>query len=272
MPYALNRGVRIFWDEHGSGPPVLLIMGLSFTHEMWYRVLPALAEHYRVIVFDNRGVGRSDVPRSSFRIRDMADDAAAVLDAANVDSAQVIGASMGGMIAQELALRCPSRVESLLLACTSHGGLLARWPRLSRMRRLPTGKGRSRQLSFAPLLYAASTPRERILEDIEVQFGCRCTRKGCLNQFASILLWSSFRRLPRISVPTVVAHGAEDCLIPPRNGQVVAARIPGAEFHLIPNAGHMLLTDQPELCQRLMLDFLGRTSHVAAALHRASAG
>lgn len=234
-------------------------MGLSFTHEMWFRVLPILAARHRVIVFDNRGVGCSDVPSGPYRISHMAQDAVAVLDAARVPSAQVAGASMGGMIAQELALSYPDRVTSLLLACTSHGGLFARWPRFTCLGSpfLP-GAGRDRRLSWVPLLYSRSTPKERILEDINVQCGCACTRKGALNQFAGILLWSSFRRLPRISVPTLVAHGSEDRLIPPHNGQTVASRIPGAQFRLIPNAGHLLMTDEPAICTSLMLDFLDR--------------
>ncbi len=267
MPFAVNQGVRIYWEEQGSGPPLLLVMGLSFTHEMWFRIVPGLAREHRVIMFDNRGVGRSDVPPGPYLIRQMAGDAIAVLDAANVPSAQVMGASMGGMIAQELAISFPKRVQSLLLGCTSHGGILAHWPRFTRLGGLPISvAGRSRQLSLIPLLYAASTLHERILEDIDVQCRCTCTRKGCLNQFAGILLWSSFLRLPRITVPTLVAHGAEDCLIPPQNGRVVASRIPGALFHLIPKAGHMLMTDQPEACLELTLDFLERHARAPSVL------
>ena len=100
MPYTTNNGVKLYWDSLGQGPPVLLIMGLSFTHEMWYRILPVLTEHHRVILFDNRGMGRSDVPRGPYSMRRMAEDAGIVLDAAGVSAAHVIGASLGGMIAQ----------------------------------------------------------------------------------------------------------------------------------------------------------------------------
>src|SRR3569833_1334595 len=129
MPYTTNNGVKLYWDSLGQGPPVLLIMGLSFTHEMWYRILPVLTERHRVILFDNRGMGRSDVPRGPYSMRRMAEDAGIVLDAAGVSAAHVSGASMGGMIAQELALRSPSRVLSLVLGCTSYSGIFARWPR-----------------------------------------------------------------------------------------------------------------------------------------------
>src|SRR5437868_10729201 len=100
MPYAINEGTKLYWEEYGSGPPVLLIMGLSFTHDMWFRVLPILKSRCRVILFDNRGVGRSDTPNGPYTIRQMAQDAAAVLDAAGESAAHVIGASMADMLAQ----------------------------------------------------------------------------------------------------------------------------------------------------------------------------
>jgi pimeloyl-ACP methyl ester carboxylesterase len=258
MPYTSYSGPSIYWREYGSGPPVLLIMGLSFTHEMWLQILPALAARYRVVVFDNRGVGRSDAPPGPYLIRQMAGDAAAVLDAAHIDHAQILGVSMGGMIAQELALRCPSRVTSLILGCTSHGGILARWPHFRSSWGVKWSKctRRERELSLIPLLYAASTPRERIDQDIELQCRCNCTYCGFLNQLAGILLWSSYLRLPLITAPTLIAHGEEDRLIPIQNGRTIATRIPGARFHPIPGAGHMLTTDQPKACIDLMLGFL----------------
>jgi 3-oxoadipate enol-lactonase len=258
LSYTTSDGVKLYWEEYGAGPPVLLIMGLSFAHQMWFRVLPALASRCRVVLFDNRGVGLSEVPRGPYSIRQMARDAVAVLDAAGLDSAHVIGASMGGMIAQELALRHPQRVLSLLLACTSHGGLLAKWPRFMNPRGMMFGEGqrRERELAFAPMLYSATTPVERIHEDLDVQCACEWSYKGFLNQFGGVLMWSSYLRLPAIKVPTLVVHGDSDRLVPTANGRVVAARIPGAKFQLIRNAGHILTTDQPDACRRLMVDFL----------------
>jgi pimeloyl-ACP methyl ester carboxylesterase len=261
MPFVDRQGVKLYWNQLGAGPPVLLIMGLSFTHEMWFRVVPWLAESYRIILFDNRGMGRSDVPRGPYRISTMAHDAAAVLDAAGVTAAHIIGASMGGMIAQELALRYPRRILSLLLGCTSYGGLLARWPDFSRRpRNLPlTANARAeREAVLAPLLYADSTPHERIMEDIRIRCQCNWSYKGFWSQLAGILMWNSYLRLPRIQAPTLVVHGAEDRLIPPQNGRVIASRIRQARFELIKNAGHILTTDQPEACVQLMTGFLPR--------------
>jgi 3-oxoadipate enol-lactonase len=259
MPIVEHRGARIYWEEHGSGPPVLLIMGLSFTHDMWFRVLPWLTPSYRAILFDNRGMGRSDVPRGPYRMSLMAADAMAVLDAAGVPAAHVIAASMGGMIAQEIALRYPRRVLSLLLGCTSYGGLFARWPDFSRCpRKISPGENTwmARELALVPLLYADGTARAQILEDIEIRCQCTWSYKGFWSQFAGILLWNSYLRLPRIKAPTLVVHGDEDRLVPPANGRVVAARIPNARFEIVRGAGHILTTDQPVICAKLLLDFL----------------
>jgi 3-oxoadipate enol-lactonase len=257
MPYAENRGIRLYWEEYGSGPPVLLIMGLSFTHEMWFRALPSLASEYRVIVFDNRGMGRSDVPKGLYSIPQMATDAHAVIRAAGISAADVIGASMGGMIAQELALRFPDCVRRLVLACTSHGGPFARWPDVTGHARRNNRSGAGRwERALIPLLYADTTPRERIDEDLKIRSRCQWCYRGFLGQLAGILVWSSYRRLPRIGVPTLVIHGESDRLVPPQNGKAVASRIPRAQFRLVPDAGHMLLTDQPEFCEQIVLSFL----------------
>jgi 3-oxoadipate enol-lactonase len=259
MPYAVNGGTKLYWEEHGNGPPVLLIMGLSFTHEMWFRVLRDVAARYRVIVFDNRGMGRSDVPRGLYLIRQMARDARAVLNAAGVETADVIGASMGGMIAQELALRFPKSVRRMVLACTSHGGFFSSWPDFTSF---PPRSDWSRpdelERALIRWLYAATTPRDRIEEDLQIRSRCSWCYRGFFGQLTGILAWSSYLRLPRVNAPTLVIHGEEDRLVPSQNGRVVADRIPGAQFRLVPNAGHMLLTDQPEICTELVLSFLNQ--------------
>ncbi len=268
MPYAVNRGTKLYWEEHGSGPPVLMIMGLSFTHEMWFRVLPYLASRYRVIVFDNRGMGRSDVPRGPYLIRQMARDARVILNAAGVEAADVIGASMGGMIAQELALRFPQCVRRLVLACTSHGGFFSGWPDFTGFaRRTNWSRPDEIKRALMPLLYAGATSRARIEEDLQIRSRCNWCYQGFLGQLTGILAWSSYHRLPHIEIPTLVIHGEEDRLVPPRNGKALATRIPGAQFRLVPNAGHMLVTDQPKICAEIVLSFLSQhqTSELSVA-------
>ena len=168
MPIAENHGAKIYWDEQGQGEPVLLIMGLGWASSMWHRTRPVLAAHYRTIAFDNRGAGRSEVPPGPYLIATMAADAAAVLAAAGVEKAHLVGASMGRMIAQEFALQCPTRVRSLILACTTPGG-----PQATRaepeaiqllFRRDPDPKERAE--AAIPYIYDATTPRERIDEDL----------------------------------------------------------------------------------------------------------
>jgi pimeloyl-ACP methyl ester carboxylesterase len=259
MAFAVSRGTRIYWESYGQGEPVLMIMGLSFPMEMWGSVLPAISEKYRAIVFDNRGVGRSDVPRGPYRISGMARDALAVMDAAGVQSAHVMGASMGGMIAQELALRHPMRVKSLLLGCTSCGGFRARPPNLRRVpvfRKWRSMTNEERARAVIPMLYAKGTPKDVIEEDLRLRLIRYPTMRGVIYQAMGIPFWSSYRRLKRIQVPTLVVHGDQDHVLPLINGKRVAKRIPGAKLVVIPNAGHMMMSDQPELTRKTILEFL----------------
>src|SRR5467141_5097942 len=122
MPFVENQGAKLYWDEQGSGEPLLLIMGLSYPSYMWHRSRTVFAKSYRTIALDNRGVGQSDVTPGIYSIALMASDAAAVLHAAGVESAHIFGVSMGGMIAQEFALQYPNKVRSLILGCTAAGG------------------------------------------------------------------------------------------------------------------------------------------------------
>ena len=166
---------------------------------------------------------------------------------------------MGGMIAQEVALSYPACVRSLVLACTSYSGLFARWPD-ARFGGWILGSRTARdnrRRGLTDLLYADATPTERVEEDILTRSECTWTRVGFYSQFAAILTWNSYYRLPRITVPTLVMHGDQDRLIPIQNGRTLAKRIPNARFELIKDAGHILTTDQPELCGEVLVRFLG---------------
>jgi pimeloyl-ACP methyl ester carboxylesterase len=167
---------------------------------------------------------------------------------------------MGGMIAQELTLRYPDAVRSLVLGCTSHSGLFGRWPDFGSMPRTFRSGRLPRERFMINLLYASTTPIERIEEDIRIRCACNWCSRGFLNQLAGILTWSSYRRLPRIRKRTLVLHGDQDRLVPPENGRAVAGRIPGARFELVKDAGHMMMTDQPEICTELTLAFLSSSS------------
>jgi 3-oxoadipate enol-lactonase len=261
MPYLERDEAKIWWDSEGSGDPVLLIMGLGYPSDMWYRLLPALTERHRAIWFDNRGVGRTGVPPGPYPMEMMADDAAAVLDDAGEDSAHVVGVSMGGVIAQELALRHPHRVRSLVLACTHPGGAEAEPLEEAAAQMLTARAGLSPQEAAeiaVPFVYAESTPRERVEEDIARRMANPTSPQGYLNQLQGVLAHGgTHSRLGSISVPTLVVHGTADRLVPPANARILAAAIPGARLELIGGAGHIFFTDAPERSAKVLSDFLG---------------
>ncbi|MGO9517673.1 MAG: alpha/beta fold hydrolase [Candidatus Korobacteraceae bacterium] len=259
MPFTNSNGCRIYWEESGAGDPLLLIMGLGYSHEMWHRTLPAMAEHYRTIVYDNRGVGKSDVPAGPYPMAQMADDAAAVLDAAGVERAHVYGISMGGMIAQELTLNHPRRVRSLILGCTACGGanaVPAAAPVMQILMDRATMTPEEGVQAMVPFIYSTSTPRARIDEDLAIRRRTFPQAAGYLAQIQGVVAWSSFDRLPHIRVPTLVLHGDADQLAPPENGHILARKISGARLRLFERASHIYPTDEPEASNQEVLCFL----------------
>lgn len=297
---AISGDLKLYYEDMGDvdDPPVLLIMGLGAQLLLWRSGFceKLVAQGLRVIRYDNRDVGLSSkterrhtggslIPnmlkfwvglpgKADYTLEHMADDAAAVLDHLGIDRAHVAGASMGGMIAQELALRYPDRVRALLLGCSGPGGFRSKLPHFKRLQvsKIATPVSREhREWAVVPMLYADATPKERIAEDIEVRLKYPPTPAGFLSQFAAIAMWSSYSRLPQISVPTLVMHGDEDRMVPVENGKLLAARIPGAKFHLIPGAGHIITTDQPEVVDDEVLRFLDEQSaNTIVAAHRAT--
>jgi len=259
MPLTENQGAKIYWDEKGAGSPLLLIMGLGFPSYAWYRTRPVLAEKFRTIAFDNRGVGQSDRPAGPYPIALMASDAAAVLDAAGVESAHVFGISMGGMIAQEFALQYPKRVRSLILGCTAPGGpnAVRSEPEATRMlmERANMSPEEAAQAAL-PFIYHPGTPPERIAEDLEVRRPWFPHRDAYAAQLQGILAWEAYSRLDRIAVPTLVIHGEADRLVPAGNGKLIAEKIPGAKLVMLARAGHVFTTDQPQAAHRAILEFL----------------
>jgi 3-oxoadipate enol-lactonase len=254
MATVRNGSVQLWWDEEGSGDPVLLIMGFSYPSDMWHRVWPALTDDFRVIRFDNRGVGRSDAPRGAYSIADMADDAVAVLDAAGVPRAHVYGASMGGGIAQELALRHPERVASLVLGCTAapprNDGPPAKIPRIMRIipPRFIIGLRARRN-------YGADVPEEAIKADRAILRATRQTSHGLIGQGLAIAAYHSKERVGAITVPTLVIHGDQDATVPVELGRELAGLIPGARLEIIEGARHNFITSVDCKANQLVREF-----------------
>jgi pimeloyl-ACP methyl ester carboxylesterase len=258
MPFVENQGAKIYWDEEGSCEPLLLIMGLSYPSYMWHRTRPLLAKRFHTIALDNRGVGQSDVPSGPYSIALMASDAAAVLDAARVQSAHVFGVSMGGMIAQEFALQYPDRVLSLILGCTAAGGshaVQAEPAALQTLMRQGMTPDQAKE-AIIPFIYDAATPRERIDEDMAIRTKWYPTPQGYMSQLQGIMGWEAYSRIAQITAPTLVIHGETDRLVPVANGRLIAERIPGARLVLIPHASHIFETDQPGAAHQAVLEFL----------------
>jgi 3-oxoadipate enol-lactonase len=242
------------------------VMGLGASSRLWYRLLPWIARRYRAIVFDNRGTGDSAPVRSRLTMRELAEDARAVLDDAGIESAHVIGASMGGMIAQHLALGHRERVLSLVLACTTAGGRSGAPPwRLLAMAALRPLVGA--RLTFplvAPVLYADATVRdspERVGEDLKRRIADGTSPLTVYAQMGAIAGHDTRARLGELAgVPTLVLHGAEDRLVPPERGRELAGLIPGARLELIPSCGHLLTTDAEQETATAILAHLDRCS------------
>jgi pimeloyl-ACP methyl ester carboxylesterase len=268
VPFVENTGAMIYWDQQGHGIPVLLIMGLSYPSYMWHRTRPILTAQYKTIAFDNRGIGRSDVPAGPYPIALMASDAAAVLDAAGIESAHLFGVSMGGMIAQEFALQYPKRVRSLILGCTAAGGPTAVRAEPEAVQLLMTRNQMSPEQAAeapVPFIYDSATPRERIDEDIAIRRPWFPRPEAYTAQLQGIVAWEAYSRLSGIAAPTLVIHGENDRLVPPGNGKLIAERIPGAKLVMIPHASHLFLTDQTEAAHRAILEFLNEQAGSAAS-------
>lgn len=264
MPYANRDNVSLYYEVHGEGEPLLLIMGLGYNSLSWHRTLPALAQHFKVIVFDNRGVGKSCKPEQIYSIEMMAEDAKAVLDAVSVESAHVYGISMGGMIAQRLAIAYPERVRSLVLGCTTAGGPthIQPSPEISALmvsRASLTGTPEENAWLAAPIVYSQSFIDEHpefIQEDIEKRIEIVTPPSAYLSQLQACLAHDTTRELDKINIPTLVIHGDADALVPYENGKMLAERIKGATLHTISGAGHIYITEAIDESNDKVLQFL----------------
>ncbi len=247
----------LHWERTGSGAPVLLIMGLGLSGGAWWRTVPVLARRLEVITFDNRGVGRSRALIHAYTTEVMADDAASVLDAAGVDRVHVYGISLGGMVAQQLALRHPERVRSLILGATHAGWRHARHPDpdvLAFLRQRMWMRHEEAVRISLPFNYSdrcrAEHP-ERIAEDVAQRLAHRFSTQAYRAQLWAAALHDCYHRLDRIEAPTLVVHGSHDRMIPIDNGRMIAARIPGAQLVELEGTGHLYPTETPHVDEEI---------------------
>ena len=249
--------MRIAWEECGEGAPLLLIQGLGYGRWSWAPVLPALAERYRVLWFDNRGIGDSDKPEGPYTAKLMAADALQVLDEAGIDRAHVLGASLGGMIAQELAAGTPARVDNLVLCCTTPGGAAAvPMPEVTvqLFAEAPTLAPEVALRRFVENALSAEAPAELIQELYDRRIANPPDLAGWQAQAAAGRGFAGVNG--SIAARTLIVTGTEDNVIDPHNADVLAERIPGAEVRRIDNAGHLCFWEQPDAFVRIILEFL----------------
>jgi pimeloyl-ACP methyl ester carboxylesterase len=263
MPKVRVGDIEMFYVEAGAGDPLVLVMGFSADHMAWALQMRAFAERYRVVAFDNRGAGQTDQPDFPYTIPMMAADTVGLMDALGVERAHVLGLSMGGMIAQEIALGWPERVRSLQLHATLArpdaylSALTETWRAMKR--NLPDEDAvRAFQLwIFAPETYAAHP------ELVETAFRNvmanpnRQSLTGFLRQGDAVRAHDTLDRLGKIRCPTLVSGAEDDVLVPPRFARQLAERIPGAELRIVPGAGHGYIWERFEEFNRMCLSFLG---------------
>ena len=268
MPTVRSNDIDIFYEEHGSGEPLLLIMGWGGNAATWKPQIPHLAEQFRVIAFDNRGVGRTSAPEAAYSTRQMAEDTCGLLDALELERAHVFGISMGGMIAQELALTYPERVDTLTLGCTSPGGKRAagyrelcknisdfndtlgdEWPDLAWFQ------------DFLKRLWtdAAIVRSDTHLQDFVLSLiRFPPTKHGLRNQSHAVATHDAYDRLPQISPPTLVMTGDKDGLIDCENSLILAGRIPNAELKVFSGLKHAFHLERPRIVNNVLIEFIER--------------
>ena len=266
MPFvSATDGTRIHYEVTGKpgATPILMIQGLGASKNAWNLQRIAMATRFRIISFDNRGAGRSDKPTEPFTLEQMAEDAIAVLDAARIETAHIVGASMGGVISQIVAVKHPHRVRSLTLVCTAcrnhpwRQELLQSWAKTAEEKgMIEVGKEAAQWVmsprSFRRLVpaftwmgpLAALRPRHSFVSQIDAILK---TREDLVDQLSTI------------TAPTMVIVGNQDILTPRGDSEEIAERIPNAELVVISGAAHGLMMEHSSTFNKILIEFLQRT-------------
>jgi 3-oxoadipate enol-lactonase len=260
------NGINIYYRVRGKGEPLILIMGLGGECGDWFLQARVLKKYYRIITFDNRGVGKSDKPLEPYTVKTMADDTVGLMDYLGIDKAHILGVSLGGMIAQEVAINYPERVRKLILVSTNAG----RGEKGEHSRELLRAMGLKEDFSDADI---RNVDMGRVMSSLNshafsggaiklmaVPF-CWVRAKlfdigGLKGQFEAAMTHSTLDRLHLIKAPTLVIAGTEDEIVPPRSADVLASRIPGARLVKVEGGSHTLVAEKSGRFNREVLDFL----------------
>ena len=260
MPIVRAGDADIHYEVQGEGDPLLMIMGFLSDSQMWILQTPVFSQRYRVITFDNRGVGQSSIPPGPYTMEQMAADAIAVLDDAGVDQAHVLGISMGSAIAQHVALKAPERVRSLVLAAT--------WSRPNAWLDRLSATGET-LANISPEAFIRSTllwlftpkfvlHQPELMATIEgMMQAMHPPVEAFVNQVAAVRDHDTFERLGSVTVPTLVLGARRDVMVPPELAEETAAAIPGAQFMLL-DGGHAFSAENVQGFNAAILEFLGK--------------
>lgn len=266
MPKVHANGIDIYYEITGEGPPLLLIAGLGYGTWMWREMTPGLAAHCQVLAFDNRGAGRTDKPDGPYDVHMLAADAAGLLDELGIARAHVMGHSMGGFVAQELALSRPDRVDKLILSATNFGGPNHIPVTPEAMAVLTDRSGdpvelvkRGIEVACAPgfaeahpdaveelIAYRLSNPVPPAQYQAQLAVGL-----GLLDADACFE-----QRLKALDAPTLILFGEHDRVVPPGNAELLAREIPHSVVEILPAAGHLFPIEVPGEAVRAVLAFL----------------
>ena len=262
MSKTLVNGVELYYDIHGTGEPLILIEGLGYASWSWFRQIEALSNAYCVVNFDNRGVGKSDKPDIPYSIELMADDVAQLMESLGLVKAHILGVSMGGYIAQQLAIKYPQKVKSLVLGCTAFGGPHSVPLTEEALQSMLSIEGLNVEEVIRQGFKVAISPQftrvnpEVIDQLVAWRLDNPTPRYAWERQFAAAAAFNLESELHKIKVPALVITGSEDIVIPPQNSIMMAERISGAQLVIIPGGGHLFFIENAEEFNGTVLEFL----------------
>jgi pimeloyl-ACP methyl ester carboxylesterase len=258
------KNIDINYEIHGEGFPLVMIMGLSANIDWWQPdFVTAVAKHFKTIVFDNRGAGRSTDPGVDYTVKTLAEDTVGLMDALKIPKAHVLGISLGGMIAQELALNFPKRVEKLILAATMPGGPKQVPPGPAVIKLLGADRTKKteeqKMADMIPILYTegyAKSHPEEIKLVIQQFLKAPIKDVSYQRQLKAIITFDSTKRLKNIKMPTLIVHGKQDILIPPGNAKMLSELIKGSKFLLFDGSAHAVFSEEKDKVWPSVIDFL----------------
>ena len=261
------NGIHLAYDIQGEGEPLVLVTGTGYCSWFWHKTTPGLSEHYRVITFDNRGAGDTDKPEAPYSIPMMAADTAGLMDALALRDAFVLGHSLGGYIAQELAITRSDLVSKLILASTNYGGMKVIPPSPEAFDVLTNREGDPIQLIRRGIAVACApgfgeTHPEVVKELIDYRLQGRVPLQQYQAQVMAALGMGGLteeqvsERMSSIKIPVLLLFGEHDEVVPPGNATLMAEKLPDAEVKIIPDTGHLFPIERPEATVKAIREFL----------------